>query len=216
MSKATPSTKSTGISIKCHGEFYAREGQTKLTVQFDEIVKAPSLNFFQQTSTKLTGTDDNGKLTFRDTTFLNVRGVLKKRLLPMILNNKHQGRFVRVRSVVIDEIISDDPKETEALPINLMSFIQLDALIKQRHMPLDSNSYVNVDELRTDVMEWLEDPDTFQRNYDRKSKKREEEKSFMEMNNLMPVRVKPTVTKGLASIKLPEAPKTSEAETKPF
>lgn len=174
------------IAIKCHGEFYAKNGQLKLTLPFEEVVKAPSLKFFEQTSTKLMGTDDNGQLKFKESSFLNVRGQLKKKLLPIILSKKYQGQFVRVRGVTIDEITSDTSTETIALPINLMSFTQLGALIKERNIPLDITAYVDVDDLRTDISEYLEDPDTFQHNYARKAKKRAEERAFMELNNLLP------------------------------
>lgn len=190
------------INIKCHGEFYARDGQLKLTLPFEEDVKAPNLKFFEQTSTKYTGTDDNGQLQFRDTTFLNVRGVLKKKLLPLILNKKHPGKFVRVRGVVIDEVTGDNVKD---LPINLMSIPQLTQLMKQRNLPLDPNSYVSVDELRTDIQEYMEDPDSFQKNYARKAKKRSEEREFVELNDLMPST--PTAPKV-------EAPKKGIAKTK--
>jgi hypothetical protein len=173
------------ISIKCHGEFYAREGQLKLLKRFEETVKAPSLGFFSQTNTRYTGTDDEGKLMFKDTAFINVRGVLKKKLLPIILQNKYQGQFVRVRGVTIDEIFAPEGEYLD-LPINLMSIAQLAVLIKQRNMPLDPKSYINVDELRTDVVEYLEDPDVFKRNYERKSKKRAEEREFMSLNDLLP------------------------------
>lgn len=200
---------SKAIEIRCHGQFYAREGQLKLLRDFEEIVKAPSLKFFEQTNTRYMGTDDNGKLQFKDTTFINVRGVLKKKLLPLILSKKYMGQFVRVRGVVIDEIIGGGTE----LEINLMSFPQLTQLIKQRNMPLDAASYVNVDELRTDVTEYMDDPDTFQRNYARKSAKRSEEREFMELNNLMPSTPTPLpiptaqvvkAKKGIGSVAAPE------------
>ena len=59
--------------------------------------------------------------------------------------------------------------------------------MKQRNVPLDVSSYLNIDELRTDIAEYLEDPDAFRRNFERKAKKRSEEREFMELNNLMPV-----------------------------
>lgn len=173
------------ITIKCHGEFYAREGQLKLTKPFEELVRAPSLKFFEQTAEKYTGTDDKGNLQFRTSTFINVRGVLKKKLLPMILSQKYQGTYVRVRGVTIDEILADKGEALD-LPVTLMSIAQLGVLIKQRNIPLDIHSYLNVDELRTDVLEYQEDPNTFQRNYERKQKKRQEEREFRELNNLMP------------------------------
>lgn len=214
---ATDAKKQT-IEIKCHGEFYARDGQLKLTLPFVETVRAPSLKFFEQTTTKMTGTDDDGKIKFRDTTFINVRGVLKKKLLPLILQKKHPGRFVRVRLVTIDEVIA--PGETE-LPINLMSISQLAALMKQRNIPLDPNSYVSVDELRTDIQEYVEDPESFQRDYQRKAKKRAEEKEFMELNDLMPADplaptpAAKTTKKGLASIPAPVSRETAP-EKGPF
>ena len=172
------------LTIKCHGEFYSKQGQLKLTVPFTETVKAPNLKFFEQTATKYTGTNDAGELQFKDSTFTNVRGVLKKKLLPLILAKKYAGTYVRVRGVTIDEITADGNDNIE-LPINLMSINQLAGMIKLKNVPIDAFSYVNVDELRTDVMEYLTDPDVFKRNYARKSKKRDEEKEFMSLNNLL-------------------------------
>ena len=173
------------LSIKCHGQFYARERQLKMMKEFDEIVRAPSLKFFEQTNTRYTGTDDNGQLQFRETSFINVRGVLKKKLLPMILAKKFPGVFVRVRGVVIDEVTSEG-NEAIDLPVQLMSFKQLGALIAQRKFPLDVNSYLDIDELRTDYLEYEQDPEAFKRNFERKAKKRSEEREFMELNGLTP------------------------------
>lgn len=173
------------LTIKCHGEFYAREGQLKLMKPFEEHVRAPSLKFFEQTAVRYTGTDDEGKLKFSENSFINVRGQLKKKLLPLILGRKYAGTFIRVRGVVIDEIIAEKDTAID-LPITLMSFDQLGTLMKQRNVPLDVNSYLNIDELRTDIMEYLEDPDAFKRNSARKAKKRAEEREFMELNDLMP------------------------------
>lgn len=173
------------LAIKCHGQFYAREGQLKLMKEFEEIVRAPSLKFFEQTNTRYTGTDDNGQLQFRETSFINVRGVLKKKLLPMILSKKFPGVFVRVRGVVIDEVQAEGNDKLE-LPVQLMSFAQMGELIKQRRFPLDVGSYLDIDELRTDYLEYEQDPEAFKRNVERKAKKRSEEREFMELNGLMP------------------------------
>lgn len=178
------------ITIKCHGEYYAREGQLKLTKSFEEVVRAPSLEFFRQSWEKYTGTDDNGKMMFRTSTSINVRGMLKKKLIPMILTNKYQGSFVRVRRVFIDEVISEDGSPLD-LPVNLLSISQLAMKIKRENIPLDPASYINVDELRTDIMEYEEDPETFKRHYATKSKKRQEEREFHELNNLNPLKVAP-------------------------
>lgn len=159
------------ITIKCNGEYYAKEGQLKMTKSFEEIVRAPSLKFFEQTFERYTGTDDKGDKQFRQSTSINVRGVLKKKLIPMILTKKFAGSFVRVRTVHIDEVISEDGSPLE-LSVNLLSIAQLAMKIKRENIPLDANSYLNADELRTDVMEYTEDPETFKRNYERKNQKR--------------------------------------------
>jgi hypothetical protein len=174
------------LAIKCHGQFYARDGQLKVMKNFEEVVKAPSLGFFKQTSTKYTGTDDDGKLQFRETEFINVRGILKKKLLPLILSKKNPGNFVRVRTVTIDEIKAADGEALE-LPVSLMSFSQIGALIKQRRFPIDTESYLDIDELRTDYLEYEQDPESFKRNQARRAKKRQEEREFMELNQLMPL-----------------------------
>jgi hypothetical protein len=173
------------ITIKCHGEYYSREGQLKFIRPFREDVNVPSLKFFEETTDRYIGTDDKGKLQFRSTTFTNVRGKMKKKLLPLILNQKYEGSFIRVRNVVIDEVVMD-PKEATELPITLMSMAQLGALAKQQNIPLDPDSYVNVDELRSDILEYKQSPELFQENYARKQAKRVEERSFREMNGLIP------------------------------
>ena len=189
------------INIKCHGTYYFKTEKDKGIREFREVVKAPSMHFFNETFTKLTGTDDNGKLTFRDTTFPNVRGRLKKKLLPVILSNKasQYPNFVRIRGVVIDEIVSDG-KERLDLPINLMSIAQLTEFIKDRRMPIDAASYMEIDELRTDVMEYQEDPDTFLKNRARKDQRRADEKEFLALNNLLPESIQEPKKKGVVNL----------------
>lgn len=186
------------IVIKCHGEFYAREGQLKMVKQFEETVKAPSLKFFEQTFEKYTGTDDNGKLTFRSSTSVNIRGQLKKKLLPKILTNKFPGVFIRVRGVTIDSVLGEN-NEVLDLPINLMSVEQLAKKARYQNIPVDPDSYINVDELRTDIMEYEQDPENFKRVYAMKQQKRAEDREFMELNGLIPTR-QPSAKKTLKGI----------------
>lgn len=189
------------INIKCHGTYYFKSEKDKGIREFRETVKAPSMQFFNETFTKLTGTDDKGNLTFRDTTFPNVRGRLKKKLLPVILSNKNSQypNFVRIRGVVIDEIIAEG-KEKLDLPINLMSVAQLTDLIRDRRMPIDASSYIDVDELRTDVMEFQEDPEMFIKNRARKDQRRADEKEFLALNNLLPDQAQEPKKKGVVNL----------------
>lgn len=171
------------ISIFCRGEYYYKQDSNKGRKTFEQTIKAPSLDFFKQTSVRYMGTDDDGKIKTRIDEFVNVRGIIKKKLLPMLLKPKYQD-FVRVRIVIIDEIVDSDGKSLD-LPITLQSRNQLISFCKQNKIPLVAENYLDIDELRSDILEYKNDPVMFRENYARRSKKREEEKAFMEMNGLL-------------------------------
>jgi hypothetical protein len=172
------------IAISCHGEFYFKADNIKGRKPFSQVIKAPNMDFFKQTAIRYTGTDDEGKLKFKETEFINVRGIIKKRLLPMLLPKKYPD-FVRVRSVTIDEIQTPDGQSLE-LPVTLQSRNQLIELCRAKKIPVEAASYLNIDELRTDVLEYQADPEVFLQNMERKSKKRAEEKEFMALNDMIP------------------------------
>jgi len=146
------------------------------------------------------GQDDNSKPIYKETTYLNVRGILKKRLMPVLLRNKFSD-FARIRYVTIDEIVSLDGSELD-LPLTLRSRVQLAMLIERERMPINPDEYMEVDELRTDIKEYLEDAQAFLASKAKKDKKRQEEKAFMEMNELdeplPPQKVKKEKPKGQA------------------
>ena len=170
------------LIIKTHGEYYFKSENMKGRRPFTQTINAPSLEFFKQTAIRYTGTDDDGKLKFVETEFVNVRGIIKKRLLPMLLPSKHPD-FIRVRSVTIDEIESDG--EMLELPVTLQSRKQLIHLCKVKKIPVEAESYLDIDELRTDIIEYQTDPEVFLRNMERKNKKRKEEREFMRLNDLL-------------------------------
>lgn len=180
------------ITIKCHGEYYFKSENLKGRKPFEQIIKAPNLEFFKQTAVRYTGTDDDGKMKFKETEFVNVRGIIKKKLLPLLLTPKYPD-FIRVRSVTIDEIISPDGKSLE-LPVTLQSRNQLIDLCKTKKIPVDAASYLDIDELRSDILEYQTDPDIFLRNMEFKNKKRSEEREFMALNDLIPPEVTATPT----------------------
>lgn len=171
------------ITIKTHGEYYYKNDRDKGRKAFTQELKAPSLEFFRQTSVRYTGTNEDGSLKFKENVFINVRGIVKKKLLPMILQRRLPD-FARVRSVTIDEISSDDKNEVLDLPVTLQSRPQLAHLIKTKKMPLDADSYMDIDELRSDILEYQEDADTFLKNMAKRNKRRNEELEFMKLNGL--------------------------------
>lgn len=173
------------ITIKTHGEYYFKTENLKGRKPFVQVINAPSLGFFKQTTVRYTGTDDDGKLKFQETEFVNVRGIIKKKLLPLLLAPKHSD-FIRVRSVTIDEIIESDGKPI-VLPITLQSRNQLIELCQVKKYPIEAASYLDIDELRADIMEYQVDPDAFLRTLERKNKQRLEERDFLSMNGLIPV-----------------------------
>lgn len=175
-------TNQKGIQIKCRGMYYFKTDTAKGTKAYEITLMAPSLEFFKETAMKYTGTDENGKKTFSERSFINIRGALKKRLLPILLP-KQVPDFARVKYVVIDEIISLSGEPLD-LPIELRSRKQLSEYIKNEKIPIEPAEYLDIDELRFDILEYRNDPETFLQNKGQKDTKRAEERAFIEMNNL--------------------------------
>jgi hypothetical protein len=196
------------IIISTHGEYYYKSAATKGKKPFTQIVKVPDMEFFRQTAVRYIGTDDDGKAQYKETSFLNVRGMIKKKLLPLLLPNKYSD-FVRVRSVTIDEIVASDGEVLD-LPVQLMSRTQLVQLCKNKKIPIDAVNYLNIDELRTDIIEYQENPDIFLQTLEKRTKKRLEEKKFLELNDLAPAeeaaKPKKNTTKKKSEPKQSDAP----------
>jgi hypothetical protein len=181
------------ITIKCHGEYYYKNQASKGVKPFKSLdVRVPSMESFRETNERYMGTDDDGKAIFKTNTFLNVRGMLKKVLLPAIMKRRPGfEELVRVRGVVIEEVLGDTPQEVSELPVTLMSSHQIASLILAKKMPIDSTEYVDIDVLRKDVMEYQDNPEAFIRNKARREKTRKLDKEFMELNNLLEEPVAP-------------------------
>lgn len=172
-----------GILIKCTGMYYYKTESAKGTKPYELDVRAPSLEFFREHATKYTGIDEKtGKAKYSDRSFINIRGQLKKRLLPLLLSKEFTD-FARVKYVVINEVISETGENLD-LPITLRSRNQLAVLVKEARMPIDADDYINIDELRTDILEYQQDPEAFNRDKARRDKRRSEERSFIAMNQL--------------------------------
>lgn len=170
------------ISIKCHGAYYYRTDNQKGIKEYAIEVFAPSLEYFHETSRKYTGTDDNGVKQFAERSYLNVRGRLKKQLLPILLQRKHAD-FARVRYVVIDEIIGEGLHD---LPVQLQSKEQLRKVVSDERIPVNVDEYLEIDELRTDILEYREDASSWLRDKSRRDKRRMEEREFIRLNSLEP------------------------------
>jgi hypothetical protein len=171
-----------GVKIICHGQYYYKDSLNKGIKEFSHEVLSPSLEMFRETNKKYIGTDDKGRSKFKENSFINVRGQLKRRLLPVLLGKKFPD-FARVRFVVIDEIISLDGSELD-LPITLRSKKQLAFQITKEGMPLNVNDYIDIDDLRADMLEYLHDPEAFLAGKSKRDKRRTEEREFLQMNNL--------------------------------
>ena len=183
-----------GLEIHCHGQFYYKTQERKGTRVFEQVVKAPSLEVFRETSYKYLGMESDEKRgtmkpKFRENSFINVRGQLKRRILPLFLRKQHND-FVSVRFVVIDEIISLDGSELD-LPIQLRSREQLAKMVEREHIPVDPGDYTEIDELRTDILEYTTDPAMFLATKERRDKRRTLDRQLLEMNELEPGSVGP-------------------------
>ena len=175
-------TPAQGIKIFVHGRYYYKTEASKGTKPFEWVVRAASLEMFRESSQKYLGTDDKGKPKFRTNTYVNIRGQLKKRLLPILLSRKFTD-FARVRFVVIDEIVSEIGEKLN-LPIDLRSRKQLTAMIKDEKIPIVPEEYLEIDDLRFDILQYIQEPEAFLLQKPLKDKRRQEERSFIELNDL--------------------------------
>ena len=170
------------IKIITHGRYYYKTETSKGTKPFEYTVRAASLAMFQESSQKYLGTDDQGNAKYRTNTYLNVRGQLKRRLLPILLARKFPD-FARVRYVTIDEILAEDGRNLD-LPIHFRSRQQLAQMVKDEKIPIDPKEYLEVDDLRSDILSYIQEPDVFLKNKPLKDQRRQEEREFMELNDL--------------------------------
>lgn len=171
-----------GVKIFTHGRYYFKTDTQKGTKEFSFVVRAASLEMFRETSQKYMGTDDNGQAKYKTNSYLNIRGQLKKRLLPILLGKKFLD-FARVRYVVIDEIVSETGEKLD-LPINLRSRKQLETLVREEKFPIVSEEYLEIDDLRADILQYIQEPETFLHQKPTKDRRRQEERSFMELNDM--------------------------------
>jgi len=171
-----------GIKIFTTGQYYYKTETAKGIKKFSMVVRARSLEMFREESQKYIGTDDNGRAQFRKNSYLNIRGQLKKRLLPILLLRDHPD-FARVRFVTITEIVSEDGSSLD-LPVNLRSRAQLVEMVQKEQMPLDPSEYLEIDDLRSDILQYLKFPEEFLRSKPLKDRRRAEDRDFVAMNDL--------------------------------
>jgi hypothetical protein len=170
-----------------HGGYYYKTETAKGVKMYSLVVRAASLEMFRETSQKYMGTEDDPQThlqrpKFKTHSYLNIRGQLKKRLLPILLRRQFPD-FARVRYVVIDEIVSETGAKLD-LPIILRSKAQLAQMIQDEKMPIDPSEYIEIDDLRADILSYIEEPAVFLQNKPRKDRRRQEEHDFLIMNGL--------------------------------
>jgi hypothetical protein len=57
-------------------------------------------------------------------------------------------------------------------------------MIKDEKIPINADEYLEVDELRFDIQEYIQAPEEFLRMKPLRDRRRQEERDFMEMNDL--------------------------------
>lgn len=121
---------------------------------------------------------------------------MKKQLLPLLLAKTHPD-FVRVAAVIIDSIETDKGKELDGLPVQLQSRKQLKVHCADNKIPILADEYLSIDELRSDILAYTEDPKSFLRNKERKNSRRRADNEFMRLNGLLDEN---TGAKGIAGL----------------
>ena len=91
--------------------------------------------------------------------------------------------FARVRYVIIDSVVSEAGGRLD-LPIDLRSKAQLEAMIREEKIPIAVEEYLEIDDLRQDILQYIQEPEVFLKAQPAKARRRAEDKSFLELNDL--------------------------------
>jgi len=180
-------TGSSGILVRTHGQYYWKTNDQKGIKNFVKEVRFPSMEIFRETTRKYIGTkvNDETKLAepqYAVSSIINIRGMLKRRYMPILLAREY-SYFARIRFVSIDSVESLDGQKLD-LPINIRSREQLADFLREKSIPIRADEYVDIDELRSDIYDYLSSPDTFLAQKSRKDRIRNDEREFMEMNSI--------------------------------
>jgi|GEM_PF-6587014 hypothetical protein len=178
-------TTSSGILVRTHGQYYWKTNDQKGIKSFTRDVRFPSMEIFRETTRKYIGTKVNEETKLAEPQYLvnsiiNIRGMLKRRFMPILLAREYTD-FARIRFVSIDEVVPLDGQKID-LPINIRSRKQLAEFLREKNIPIREDEYVDIDELRSDIYDYLSSPDTFLAQKSRKDRIRNDEREFMEMN----------------------------------
>ena len=180
-------TGGTGILVRVHGQYYWKTNDQKGIKNFVKEVRFPSMEIFRETTRKYIGTKVNEETKLAEPQYLvnsiiNIRGMLKRRYMPILLAREYSD-FARIRFVSIDSVESLDGQKLD-LPINIRSREQLASFLREKNIPIRADEYVDIDELRSDIYDYLSSPDTFLAQKSRKDRIRNDEREFMEMNSI--------------------------------
>ena len=173
-----------GILVRTHGQYYFKNDNIKGVRSFTKDVRFPSMEIFRETVRKYIGTkiNETTKLSepqYRESSIINIRGLLKRRFMPILLARDFPD-FARIRFVSVDEVVGSESD----LPINIQSREQLKGMLLEKHIPIDPDDYVDIDELRSDIYDYFEAPENFLAQKSRKDRIRNDERAFMEMNGI--------------------------------
>ena len=186
MAKQTGSEKENkGILVKLHGQYYWKTNNQKGIKNFTKEVRFPSLEIFRETTRKYIGTKINEETKIAEPQYkvqsiINIRGMLKRRFMPILLAKEFTD-FARIRFVSIDEVVPLNGQRLN-LPINIQSREQLKEYLLEKSIPINADEYIDIDELRSDIFDYQNSPDTFLIQKSRKDRIRNDEREFLEMN----------------------------------
>jgi hypothetical protein len=144
----------------------------------------------------------------KEVVFRNYGGVLRKKLVPLKLAAIAEAKggyedFSRIRNMRVDEVIGINGAKVSDLdlPLNMLSMPQIFDFCSKNGIlsdVIDVHSYLDIDDLRSDLYEYMDDPEVFRRKVDEGKTKggrgskhrsifleeRERERRFREINDI--------------------------------
>lgn len=182
----------TGYIFKCRGQYLTQKDEKgkKRNLGFSANVAVPSANvsIFEESSNRYSGTDENGNQQFKSTSFMNYRGVLKKKLLPLKLAKQYPD-FLAIKTLEVEEVVGVGGADVNDLdlPITLLSLSQIKAYCQFHAISkadIDPQSYLSLADLRTDVYDYMDSRDAFRARKEKSQLRRANELAFRLANDI--------------------------------
>lgn len=182
----------TGYIFKCRGQYLTQKDEDgkKRNLGYSANVAVPAANvgIFEESTSRYQGSDEEGNPQYKTTSFMNYRGILKKKLLPLKLAKQYPD-FLAIKTLEVEEVVGvggADVNDLE-LPITMLSLAQIKSYCQFHAISkadIDPQSYLSLADLRTDLYDYMYSKEAFRARKEKSQSRRANESAFRLANDI--------------------------------